>query len=403
MKRLTRYISAAVPAALLLVSCDLFRLDNFDAPDGALTGRIVDAETGENVQSDIIEGTTLKFIELGYDNPQPQYMRVKCDGTYANLLMFQGDYKIIPDSRNFMPIDTVTVKVGKNTVQDFEVIPYIRILDPSVTKEGNIVTATFRVQSNTLDAVKKVGLYVSDQPIVGEPVRLCCVEANVNTVMDSESTMKLAMNVARFTADLKPNKDYWFRIGAQAAVGGAKFNYAPAISLNIGEIIEEPEPDYNSLSDCEDLDGWNSPPVFLDFSDPRQGMACIRNDFSGDVVIFQCSLPVPVNANVSKDKGILALELYVSNVNLGDWGSGDSSIEISSSGSYDQNELAWPLRKESLNLHNGWNHLELPLGAAIATGGDIDLTAINWIRIYHTALPGGITFKLDHLRFIETE
>lgn len=403
MKNMTRYIAAAALLSVSLVSCDLFKLDNFPAPDGALTGRIIDAETKENVQSDLIEGTTLKFIEHGYDNPQPQYMRVKCDGTYANLLMFQGEYEIVPDARNFMPIDPVTVTVGKNTVHDFEVIPYVRILDPSITKDGNNVTATFRVQSNTPDAVKKVGLYVSDQPIVGEPVRLCCIEANVNTVMDSESTMKLVMNVSRFTADLKANRDYWFRIGAQSAVGGAKFNYAPAVRLNIGEIIEEPEPDYNSLADCEALDGWNAPPVYLDFTDPRQGMSSLRNDFDGSVVIFQCNLPVPVDARVSLEKGILAMELYVSNVSLGDWETGDSSIEISSSGIHDKNELGWPLRKESLNLHNGWNHLELPLASAIPSGGSIDLSAINWIRIYHTKLPGGITFKLDHMRFIESE
>lgn len=396
-------MAAAALVSVSMVSCDLFKLDNFDAPDGSLTGRIIDAETKENVQSDIIEGTMLRFIEHGYDNPQPQYMRVKCDGTYANLLMFQGEYEIVPDARNFMPIDPVTLQVGKNTVYDFEVIPYIRILDPSITKEGNNVTATFRVQSNTTDAVKKVGLYVSDQPIVGEPMRKCCIEANVNTVMDSESTMKLVMNMARFTADLKENHDYWFRIGAQSAVGGAKFNYAPAVLLNIGEIEEEPEPDYNSLRDCDDLDGWNAPPVYLDFSDPRQGMSSLRNDFEGNVVIFQCNIPVPVNARVSKEKGILAMELYVSDVSLGDWESGDSSIEISSSGIHDKNELGWPLRKESLNLHNGWNHLELPLASAIPSGGDIDLTAINWIRIYHTKLPGGITFKLDHMRFIEAE
>ena len=339
-------MAAAALVSVSMVSCDLFKLDNFDAPDGSLTGRIIDAETGENVQSDIIEGTMLRFIEHGYDNPQPQYMRVKCDGTYANLLMFQGEYEIVPDARNFMPIDPVTLQVGKNTVYDFEVIPYIRILDPSITKEGNNVTATFRVQSNTTDAVKKVGLYVSDQPIVGEPMRKCCIEANVNTVMDSESTMK---------------------------------------------------------RDCDDLDGWNAPPVYLDFSDPRQGMSSLRNDFEGNVVIFQCNIPVPVNAHVSKEKGILAMELYVSDVSLGDWESGDSSIEISSSGIHDKNELGWPLRKESLNLHNGWNHLELPLASAIPSGGDIDLTAINWIRIYHTKLPGGITFKLDHMRFIEAE
>ena len=385
------------------VSCDLFKLDNFDAPDGALSGRILDSETGECVQSDIIEGTTLKFIEHGYKNPESQYMRVKCDGTYANTMMFQGTYSIIPDSRNFMQIDTIEVKVGKHTTLDIEVIPYLRILDPSITKEGNNIIAKFRVQSNTIEAVKTLGLYASDQPIVGEPVRLCCIEAGVNTVLDSDTQMTLIMNASKFTADLKPGKDYWFRIGAVSATAGAKFNYAPAVLLNMGEITEEPEPDYNLLDDCEDLDGWNSPPVYLDFTDPRQGMSSIRNDFDGGVVLFQCSFPAPVDAGVSIEKGLLAMEFYVSDISIGDWASGDSSIEITSGGTYDQHELAWPLRKESLGLRNGWNHLELPLKDAVSTGGDIDLSAIDFLRIYHTGLPGGISFKIDNLRFIENE
>ena len=62
-RTITHLLLAA--AALTAVSCDLFRLDNFDAPDGAVSGRIIDAETGQGVQSDIIEGTTIKFLEHG--------------------------------------------------------------------------------------------------------------------------------------------------------------------------------------------------------------------------------------------------------------------------------------------------------------------------------------------------
>ena len=396
-RTITHLLLAA--AALTAVSCDLFRLDNFDAPDGAISGRIIDAETGQGVQSDIIEGTTIKFLEHGYAIPESQYMRVKCDGSFANTMIFRGTYSFIPDTRNFLQIDTLTVKVGKSTVIDFEVIPYLRILDPDITQDGNNVTATFKVESNTPDAIKTVGLYVSDQPIVGEPVRLCCVESSLNTIIDADRELRLTMNLSRYTAWLKSGKDYYFRIGAVSAAGGAKFNYAPAVKLNIGEIAPEPEPESVVLDDCESLEGWNAR-AWLDFSDKREGLASLRNDFDGGVIIFQKTFDSAVNTRVSKADGALAFDLYVSDTSDPGWEAGDSSIEISSSGTYDRAELAWPFKASSLRLQRGWNMVELKLSDAIVTGGEADLHAINFFRLYHTTLPAGITFKIDNIRFI---
>lgn len=51
-------------SALILHSCEL---DNYDGPDATLSGRIIDKETGELVEQDIIRGTQIEFIEHGYD------------------------------------------------------------------------------------------------------------------------------------------------------------------------------------------------------------------------------------------------------------------------------------------------------------------------------------------------
>ena len=48
-------MAAAALVSVSMVSCDLFKLDNFDAPDGSLTGRIIDAETGEDVGHVVVE------------------------------------------------------------------------------------------------------------------------------------------------------------------------------------------------------------------------------------------------------------------------------------------------------------------------------------------------------------
>lgn len=46
-------------SALILHSCEL---DNYDGPDATLSGRIIDKETGELVEQDIIRGTQIEFI-----------------------------------------------------------------------------------------------------------------------------------------------------------------------------------------------------------------------------------------------------------------------------------------------------------------------------------------------------
>ena len=74
----------------MVSACGLDKVDNFDGPDASLSGSIIDAETNELVQTDVIEGTTIKIIEHGYDPVTPQYLRVKNDGTYSNTMLFKN-------------------------------------------------------------------------------------------------------------------------------------------------------------------------------------------------------------------------------------------------------------------------------------------------------------------------
>lgn len=397
----------AVPALLLGVSsCELFRLDNFDGPNASLSGSIIDAETGELVQSDIIEGTTIKLLELGEyrGRSTAQYLRVKTDGTYANTMLFENWYRVEPDSRNFTQVEMPdSVKIGKNTVLDFHVTPYLRVKNVNLTKEANTVYATFQLESPADVEVKTIALFCSDQPSVGNPIRLVAKEINLNAPVDPNKMYRVGINCAQNSALIKENRDYYFRVGALAAIGGAKYNYAPAVKMNSGSIVDEPTPDYYYFDHCESTDTWNGATAMsIDTTNPTEGDGCIRTDFNGGVVIFQkIDKDHPFNTHVSKETGHFAFDLFISDVNSGDWAAGDANIEITSGGTCDQQELAWQFRKASLGLHNGWNYLDFKLSTGNPTGGAINLEAVNYMRIYHTALPGGITFKIDNIRFYE--
>lgn len=397
MKRIKLYFLPIFLGLFVFFSCEL---DNYDYPDAALTGSIIDAETNELIQSDIINGTTIKIIEHGYDPVSPQYLRVKNDGTYANTLLFSNTYTVQPDQRNFLQIDEQEVKIGKDTKLDFRVTPYIRVKDAEIVKEGNNIIATFRLQQTTPDAVNKIGLYAHSEPIAGEPVYLIAAEITLNRQVTEDETFKVVINVSRNTALLKPNQTYYFRIGAVSSFSGAKFNYAPSQQINVGKVSPEIEPEGTPFDKCESIEGWaggDSGPT-LDSDNPQEGTYSVKFQSGGGFVI-QKNFDQPVDANVGLEYGVLQFHLYISDVSVINW-DWPGQIEITSSGNPDSQELHWNFMSQ-LRLRNGWNKIVLKLSEAEVSGGNIDLKAINFFRIYHLDVQGPVEIKIDNMKFYE--
>jgi hypothetical protein len=213
-----------------LSSC---QLDNYEGPNAALSGSVIDAETGELVEQDIIRGTNIQLTEHGYDPVSPQFLIVKNDGTYANDMLFANTYTVQPVRGNFIPLAAQDVEIKGGTKLDFTVTPYIRIEDLNIVREGDKVIATFRVKQNVANNVRKVGLYAHADPHVGETMRLVAAENNLNAVVDSNQVFTLELDLAANNSILVSGKPYFFRVGALIDVGEAKLNYAPAVRIDL--------------------------------------------------------------------------------------------------------------------------------------------------------------------------
>ncbi|MBP3237190.1 MAG: DUF3823 domain-containing protein [Bacteroidales bacterium] len=397
--KIFKYILTNFCIISMVSACGLDKVDNFDGPDASLSGSIIDAETNELVQTDVIEGTTIKIIEHGYDPVTPQYLRVKNDGTYSNTMLFKNTYTVQPDQRNFFQIDEQEIEIKNNTILDFKVIPYVRISNLNVTKVANTVIATFNLSSSDGSPVKTISMFASNQPTVGNAIYSAISSKALNILPDPNHTFTLTLNVAKNSAYFTEGKDYYFRVGALSSIGGAKYNYAAPVKLNIGEFVEEPETDYYYLDRCESTDGWAGPNITLDSENAQEGDFCVSTTINGDVVFFQKQFGAPLDASkVSMEHGYFAFDLYISDTNALNLDSGDGQIEISSSGTCDQQELNWVF-KSTLRLQNGWNHLSLKLSDA-GSSGNINLSSVNWFRLYHTGT-GSLTVKIDNLRFYE--
>ena len=231
-----------IASTLLLNGCDMFKIDNYEAPNASICGGIKDAVTGDLVETDIQNGSSIRVLEHGWPEGLQTWV-VKQTGEYQNDLVFAAHYLIRFYDCNFYPfeVDDLHVKKGKNN-HDFQVTPYIRIRDVSITRQGDQIVATFKVQAGKPEVrLSAVRLFAFSDKYVGEMVKFSISGPAYRTFspatsIDENTTYTLTIDIPSNTNEFfkYTNKNYYFRIGAMANVsnvGTVRYNYAPLVVI----------------------------------------------------------------------------------------------------------------------------------------------------------------------------
>jgi hypothetical protein len=217
-------------AMLGLMSCEL---DNYDYPSATLKGSIIDVETNELLEQDILNGSTVQLSEHGYDPVSIQYLPIRNSGEYQNTMLFPNTYKVEALNGNFVAPAAEDIEIKGVTTHDFKVLPYLRIKNVSIVKEGDKIRATFSVQNNVSQNVTRIGLYSHLESSVGEPLSVKTVTRTLNRRPTESETFSLEIDLPSSANVLVPGKTYYFRVGGLIAVGSAKMNYAKAIAITV--------------------------------------------------------------------------------------------------------------------------------------------------------------------------
>ena len=125
--------------AVLLGPVSCMKIDNFDAPSAKIQGKIIDKTTGQPMLLD--QGVShIRIWEMYNDK------------------LFSGTYDMLPRDGAWWPCDTTyNVAIGKaGTVQDFEVIPYLHVVDFDATLDGTELTMTCRLQAPVTDGLPQI-------------------------------------------------------------------------------------------------------------------------------------------------------------------------------------------------------------------------------------------------------
>jgi len=201
MKKLINIIIITSGFLFSFTACDLFKIDNYDAPKETIKGEVVDVLTGAPVLTDQgSEGTRIRLRELSWTGTAvPSNFDFWCmkDGKFQNTKVFKGFYNVRLDGA-FIPLVRVNQKgdtIADNTeyidikgVKELviKVQPFLKVEwvgEPTVS--NGQITAKFKVtravspadfkakiepmggwNDNFLD-VTDVRLFVSQMPYVG--------------------------------------------------------------------------------------------------------------------------------------------------------------------------------------------------------------------------------------------
>lgn len=132
-------------SSIICLSSCLNDIDNYDAPNGGISGAILDSETNQPIPLPV-SGSTGVIINLYEQNTEATKtidFYAKAEGEYENSQVFNGDYKIVVKGPFVAPCES-TVKINGQTKLDMIATPYTRI-SATASASGQTVTISYKV------------------------------------------------------------------------------------------------------------------------------------------------------------------------------------------------------------------------------------------------------------------
>ncbi|SEN22691.1 Protein of unknown function [bacterium A37T11] len=121
-------------------------IDNYDAPNGGITGTVYDSETNEPIPLPVQgnSGTLVSLFERNTNASVSIDFRAKQDGSFTNSTVFNGDYRVLVDGP-FVGVCEGYVTIKGQTTFDLKAIPFSRISAEATISDDNKVSVSYSV------------------------------------------------------------------------------------------------------------------------------------------------------------------------------------------------------------------------------------------------------------------
>lgn len=229
-------------ALVFLFSCT--DIDNYDEPNAEMSGKVVDHATGGNFITGQGEFNIRIWEKSWSDNPTPQDIPVKQDGTFNDTKLFSGTYDVQPYGGPFWPVDPQSgVKLLGSLEMNFEVTPYLQITDLTQELVGTNLKLTCKLKApitQNLPRVLEVRPFVSLTQFCGAGSRIdeynddkYRKEVNTNW-WDGVGDMTTGIGYETYVLPdlpLKSGRTFYVRVGARVEDTYRQYNYSEIIKV----------------------------------------------------------------------------------------------------------------------------------------------------------------------------
>lgn len=227
---------------ILLLSAGCKKFDNYDAPDSGVFGRVIDAGTGQPLETRQPGGGQIRFLQVDprYPSPGPIDIELKSDGQFNATQFFASPYLAFPRDGAFQYFGDSTqieLRNGQKTEINFEVEPFYRI-EAAVTDSTFTYTIS-KPASNTFKLTEIIFM-VNNYNIVNEAVssntsgyyinlwkQTISSGTPDNTILDQQRTFTF-----KWADTHLPKGEYFFRVGARTG-SVARYNYSPVVKATV--------------------------------------------------------------------------------------------------------------------------------------------------------------------------
>ena len=233
MKRILVILSICL--AFVLTSCNP-EIDNYKAPSETLTGRVIDAVTGQPILTEQPNGFQIRYKEIGYRTDSPdQFFWGKADGTFNHSKLFANTYEVTPVNGPFVQPETKTVEIKGITTMEFIVTPYLNVTEPTVSLSGDILTVTFKITRPSTISSKLNNSFVAIDwnPNVGNAVNKARQNTSYTNVADDDILDKVQTVTIDLSArGINKGYKYYVRIGACTSSNTSRYNYSTRLEFD---------------------------------------------------------------------------------------------------------------------------------------------------------------------------
>lgn len=218
---------------VLLYSCEL---DNYDPPSMTIEGKVVDEVTGENIYTQQPNGIKIRLLEEGFTTPTPYDFWAMSDGTFRTTKVFPSKFKVLALEGPFedASVETLDVDVtgGSKTIE-FQVVPYVRLKNVSITVSGTTVRATYNMERTTSTKVPRSSLLMLHQSTILHITTTGLKKSATNSNLNLLTPAALAAKAFDDQITGLTSGTYYARVGVLTDNSLSRYTYSQIVKVVI--------------------------------------------------------------------------------------------------------------------------------------------------------------------------